>query len=94
MRNEEKILLALCAVALVALVIWRNPKVVTGETIATISGDIPDEASTEAAPGGPAYLTYNQPYIWGPPVNNFLPAINATNNGGTIVNSLNDCGCY
>lgn len=75
MQTEEKILLVVSAIALACAIIFRVPPTVTPMAIAKEATVSQDPEKTDPK-GGPAYLTYNQPYMWGPPVNSFLPAIN------------------
>jgi hypothetical protein len=73
MSTEEKILLVLGGLAIAAVLLFQvKPKTIIEEIAPNESQPVEEPKDN----GGPAYLTYNQPYIWGPPVNNFLPPIN------------------
>lgn len=78
MKFDEKILWAVGALVLVALVIFHRPPK---------PGEAPESASPVADVGesftpyntnmtkGPAYLTYNQPWAFHPPIGNILPTM-------------------
>ncbi len=75
MEKQEKILLGLLAVALVALVIFRVRPDLAPDVTPNMASTTPARAG--AVSQGPEYLTYNQPYAFGPPVYNALPQITA-----------------
>lgn len=91
MDKNEKIFLALAVAALVAIVLFRlkapdNP------------AQKPIDGAPESVPsvGGPEYLMYNQPYSFGPPLQNVLPnqasGVIAPQGNGEY-NYTASCGC-
>lgn len=109
MTREEKILLGLAIVALAAIVIFqRSPRAIDpgggGEAASAdpviVVGDSFTPANSSVTKG-PAYLMYNAPFMFAPPISNFLPSITA-GQGSQTVNQPTDfvdletaqtCGC-
>jgi hypothetical protein len=87
MKFDEKILWAIGALVLVTLVIFhRQPK--PGEAPEFVSPvDMIGESFTPFNTNmtrGPAYLMYNQPWAFAPPVGNVLPTITIGQQGQTV----------
>jgi hypothetical protein len=102
MTKEEKILLGLALVGLVAIVIFQRPQLTTVPALA--NSDPVSEIGLSMTPAndsvvqGRQYLTYNAPFFFAPPVSNFLPSITAgigsqTVNSPTNFADDNSCGC-
>ena len=107
MDKQEKNLLGLAIAALAAVVIFqRRPAVAEvsppqADTVPVIQvGDSFTPANSSMVKG-PAYLTYNAPFMFAPPISNFLPSITA-GQGSQTVNQPTDfvdletaqtCGC-
>ncbi len=66
MSNTEKIMLALVALGIVAVLMYRGVPGASPEVVEV--GDAP------ASQAGPAFLTYNLPWANNPPVGNVLPS--------------------
>lgn len=99
MTKDEKITLAVVGLLIMAVIIWRKPivAVITGE-------DEPepqvDEIGVSQTPDKRdmrnvrAYLSYNLPYAFAPPVGNFLPSITAGQVGQTVNKPTNFDGYW
>lgn len=75
MKRSEYIFLGLVAAAVVALIIFRGRNPLAPPPVVTVGESLtPDNAQFS---GGPAYLTSNQPWYFGPEVAPFLPALTA-----------------
>ena len=94
--NRDAIVLALIFAVLAAVVLARfAPPAEVAEAVV-----IPeDETQTSALAGdpskGPSYLTYNFPYMFAPPVSNFLPSQAAPGQAGaqiTVGTPIQPCG--
>lgn len=96
MKHHEKVFFALCAVFIVAVLIWKYE--VKSPFVAMIAPSPPQNTSYNKF----SYLTYNQPYYFSPPVANTLPqtakgilgikyATDTSSFDGTSDGS--DCGC-
>lgn len=111
MSREEKILLGLAIAALAAIVIFqrgsmsRDPggggEPVAADTSPVIQVGDSFTPANSSMTKGPAYLTYNAPFMFAPPISNFLPSITA-GQGSQTVNQPTDfvdletaatCGC-
>lgn len=95
MGKEERIIFALGFVALVALVIFsRNGAPMLGPAAT-------EPPETKASPIDYSddhltnYLTYNQSWLFAPPVGNVLPQVASGNTGIPLPdsNAPFDCGC-
>ena len=79
MSKDEKIILVITALLIMAVIVWRKPiaNVIMGEPMepAIDLVGMSQTPSNSNLTKGPSYLMYNQPWAFSPPVNNFLPAI-------------------
>jgi len=99
MTKDEKILIAVSALIVVVVIIWRKPivAVVTGDYTEVNPADsigVSQTTQNSSLTRGPAYLMYNQPYAFSPPVGNFLPSITAGQVGQTVNSPTNFAGEY
>jgi len=83
MERSEQVFIGVAFVALVALVILdlRSKAAIT-PTEATQPTNNPLAMATQE---GPAYLLYNQPWMFSPPVGNIMPSV-TVGQAGQIVN--------
>lgn len=99
MTKDEKIILVVVALLIMAVIIWRKP------IVAAITGDdepMPqvDEIGVSQTPNKRdmknvrAYLSYNLPYAFSPPVGNFLPSQTAGQVGQTVNKPTNFDGYW
>lgn len=96
MGNTEKTVLALAAVALVAIVIWRNG-------VPSFGIGVPVDSSQQSATdSGPSWLVYNQPWGYNAALGgvNFAVApsrsvgqVGQVGNLGDANSFAYDCGC-
>lgn len=102
MSKEEKIFLGLAIVGLVAVILLQRPRNVIVSPV-NPAGDPVTEIGVSLTPNndsvvkGPSYLVYNTPWMFAPPIGNFLPSITAGIGSQTVnqpTNFDNDCGCY
>lgn len=89
MTKDEKIIIAVSALLVMTVIIWRKPivAVVTGEALPTNPNNEVGVSQTPANSSlvkGPSYLMYNQPYAFAPPIGNFLPSITAGQGNQTV----------
>lgn len=99
--NKQHWALFVVIVALASIVIWELNKPNTVDVTAA-DPDIPFDASdsiilTPNNASGPAYLTYNTPWAFLPPVQNFLPQTTSGQVGEVAGQGPNpftgECGC-
>jgi hypothetical protein len=100
MGNGEKIFLGLLGVILIAVLFYEFAG--GAPAMAATPADT-DELPNVAGPyggsltSGPAYLLYNAPYAFAPPVNNFLPAVTSGMTATPAASSINAtspaCAC-
>lgn len=100
MSKEEKIFLGLAVLGLVAVVLMqRNPNIISVPTANDPVTDIGVSLTpvNDSVVKGPSYMVYNTPWMFAPPIGNFLPSITAGIGSQTVnqpTNFDNDCGCY
>jgi len=73
MSRSEYTFLALLALGLVALVIWKGKAVLPDAPVVTVGESLTPANSNFTK--GPAYTMYNQPWYFGPDVAPFLPRL-------------------
>lgn len=91
MDRNEKLFIALAVIALAAVVLFKIKQPVN-------PAEKPIDGSPDSipAPQGPEYLTYNQPYGFGPPLQNVLPNLASGVIAPQNMNEYNytaSCGC-
>lgn len=87
MSKDEKIILVITALLIMAVIIWRKPIVeaIVGETIPPVDlVGLSQTPNNSTLTKGPSYLMYNQPWAFAPPVGNFLPSITAGQGNQTV----------
>lgn len=84
MTNDEKILLILGGIALVALLVFKwNPGLLGSGDVPIPSSSVQDTPGTVAGsidpnnvnPNGPWYLSFAQRYLWAAPVSMYIPGV-------------------
>lgn len=92
MQTDEKILLVVAAVALVAVIIFqRKPDAPPVDRPVSTPADLGMSFTPATADvvNGPAYLVANAPYQFMPPIDNWLPTITAGQGSQTVENPSN-----
>jgi len=97
MERKDMILLGLVAAALAAVVIYQKPPAYQpgtepGTPLPTDTIGMSLTPNNASVVSGPAYMTYNAPWFFSPPVGNFLPSITAGQGNQTVNMPTNFAG--
>lgn len=98
--KADQIAVILAFAALVGIVIFKVPTsaekaVQVDEYDGVDTSNVPTQSN---ASRGPWNLTYNEPWIFAPPIGNFLPQVTQGQQGqvvetGPVVNTYTPCNC-
>ena len=82
MDKQEKIILGIAFAAAVGIVVFQTRRAEAPTMAEPTQTAVPE--SSPRGQNGPAYLTYNTPWAFAPPVANFMPTMTSGQVGQTV----------